>query len=154
MDADLPSHDPNSNRAGEWCHVALWAMDYFQVLGWSGITFEFHTLVSGDWIVTQDTSDANGIVCGLVECGSPFKIVSLNPDFTIGNHKLPSDFVYEDDIDTDEVVGIATSSEEITDDRGPVHKYETQTCEQINKFLAIHYYFVFRNREFPTRTKF
>ena len=147
LDADDLPHDPGRNHAGEWCQVTVCAMDYYEVIFRGSVAFEIHTLVSGNWEVTQATTDTNGVACGLVECGSPFRIASLSSDFTIGNHNLPSDFVYEDDIDTDEVVGIATSYEEITDDRGPVHKYETETCEQIEYIRKVyHHYFVFRDK--------
>ena len=157
IDADVPSWNVDRSHFDEGCRVAVVAKDYYGVEEIDGVSFEVHTMLSGDCIcktVTEQTAGPNGKVCGLVECGNTFEIVSLSPDFKPGMHSLPNDTVYENDPDTGHILGIATDYEDITDARGPVHRYETESCEQINKmFSGIHYFFVFNEQTINTLSK-
>ena len=147
IDADVPSWNIDRTHFDEGCDVAVVTKDEFEVIERTGISFDIHTMLSGDCIcktVTTVATQSNGLLCGLVECGNTFEIVPKDPEFTPGLHNLPSNFVYKD-LKNGNVLGVATEYDDIKNDKGPIHRYEENTCKEIDQVKKLyHHYFQYK----------
>ena len=144
IDGDASIYNVDRVYVEKGCQVAVVTKDYYEAVSRPGLSVNSHTTLTDDCVcktMTTETTNDLGLLCGLVECGKPFELVSRSPDLTPGSHVLPSDFVYHNE-ENGNVWGEATQHEDIADDRGPVHRYEAKTCDKIDN-LDQYYYFVF-----------
>ena len=143
----LPIVNIDRQHWADECYVMVRVRGHRNVKSIDGQMFDIHTKASGDCICrvqTTETSNAEGLICGLVECGNDFEIVSQSTGLEPNNHHLPDDFLFSI-TDDHHVLGRAPSDENITDDKGPVHRGET--CQEIDKVPTNKKYHYFQFQE-------